>query len=97
MVTNFSFQATCQSDVERFKDEATSEGIPLRWGAENEKTREVVPLRLIDKPSVRHLGQIEVHMQTSVDLTTIREVMHKVPDSHVMYETLQGVQVAESA
>lgn len=96
MVTNFSFQATCQSDVERFKDEATSEGIPLRWGEENENTREVVPLKLIDKPAVKHLGQIEVHMQTSVDLTTIREVMHKVSDNRVMYETLQGFQVSEA-
>lgn len=96
MVTNFSFQATCQSDIERFKDEATSEGIPLRWGIQIENTKEVAPLKLMDKPAVKHLGQIEVHMQTSVDLTTIREVMHKVPDNHVMYETLQGFQVLEA-
>lgn len=96
MVTNFSFQANCPSDVERFKDEASNEGIPLRWGVEDPKSREAVPLRLIDYPETKVIGAIEVHMQTSVDLGTIREVMTKVPDGHVMFETLQGFQVAEA-
>lgn len=96
MVTNFSFQATSQSDVERFKEEATIEGIPLRWGIEKEGSREIVPLRLSTHAGIKHLGAIEVHMQTSADLTTIREVMDKVPDSHVMHATLRSVQVVEN-
>lgn len=77
MVTTFSFQAQSQSDVERFKDEVTNEGIPLRWNL---------------KPEV--IG--EVYMQTSVSLDTIRNVMHQVPDSHFMYETLREVQCSDS-
>jgi hypothetical protein len=78
MVTTFSFQASCESDVERFRDEVTNEGIPLRWNL---------------KPEVRHHGAIEVHMQALVDLDTIRNVMRQVPDHQVMFDTLREVQV----
>lgn len=96
MVTNFSFQANTQGDIERFKEEATNEGIPLRWGVEDPKRSEATPLRLSNHSEAKIIGAIEVHMQTSVDLGIIREIMTKVPDAHVMFETLQGFQVAEA-
>ncbi|MBI6883256.1 hypothetical protein [Pseudomonas putida] len=81
MTTTFSFLAASHRDIERFRDEVTNEGIPLRWNL---------------KPEVVAPAGIEVHMQTSVDLDTIKNVMHQVPDSQFMFETLREVPYCES-
>lgn len=79
--TTYSFRAECCVDSDDFIRQAILAGIPL-------SIRQVVPLFDWSAPDIK------VEFATTASLEELRNIMRKVPDGHVMLQTLSPAVLA---
>lgn len=80
-ITTYSFRAECPDDVEKFHQQCLNSGL-------------ITAMR--STSNTDGLRDVEVEMETEASLETIRGLMRKVIDGHVMLQTLKDCPLADN-
>ncbi len=82
-MNTFSFRAECQPDVDSFLQKSQESGIKLTV------TKTV--------KDTNGFPDVEIEFESEATLEDLIEVMRKVQDGHVMYQTLRQVPLNENS
>ena len=81
-MSTFSFRAECQADVNCFLQESLNSNIKI-----------TVTKTVTDKDE---FPDVEIEFESETQLEDLIEVMRKVQDGHVMYQTLRQVPLEQN-
>ena len=82
IMSTFSFRAECQADVDCFLQESLNSNVKI-----------AVTKTVMDKDG---FPDVEIEIESEVQLENLIEVMREVQDGHVMYQTLRQVPLEQN-